>query len=173
MKRTTLLLLFLLFPLLASAQLKVGIMDPDAVLDALPETSQIESDLQSYVDERQQNFQQRYQRWLDELTQYSEQAEEGLLSEAEQARIEENLAEQQEELNNLQNRMERQIQQRQAELFNPLLTRIDQAMEEVAKELGIDFVLNKQSNTGDPIVYYSSQRANDITQRVIDKLSQN
>ncbi|MEX0648167.1 MAG: OmpH family outer membrane protein [Balneolaceae bacterium] len=173
MKKTTLTILFLMVPLVASAQLKVGMMDPDAVLDALPETAQIEAELEQYVQEQQNAFQERYQRWLDELTTYSEQSEEGLLSEEEQAQAEESLAEQQEELNNLQNRVERQIQERQAQLFNPLLERIDTAMAEVSEELGIDFVLNKSSNTGDPIVYYSSQRANDITERVIEHLTQN
>lgn len=173
MKKATLILIVSLFPFVASAQLKVGIMDPDAVLDAIPETAQVESELQQYSEERQADFQQRYQAWIQEVTQYSEQAEEGLLSEDEQASMEESLAQQQEELNNLQNRIQSQIQQRQVELFNPLLTEIDQAMAEVSEELGLDFVLNKSANTGDPIVYYASERANDITEQVIENLTQN
>lgn len=173
MKKTVLTLLLLSIPLLASAQLKVGVMNPDAVLDALPETAQVEEQLQQYVDERQQNFQQQYQQWIQEVSEFSQQAESGTLSEAEQAEMEERLSEQQEELNNLQNRIQRQIQQRQSELFNPLLTSIDNAMNEVASELGIDFVINKTAGSGDPIVYYSSQRANDITDQVIEKLTQN
>lgn len=173
MKKTILTLFILFLPLAVSAQLKVGIMDPDAVLDALPETAQVETELEQYVQERQANFQQQYQDWLQALTEYTEQSEEDALSEQEAARMEEELEAQEEELNNLQNRMQRQIQQRQAELFNPLLERIDRAMADVSEELGIDFVLNKNANTGDPIVYYSSQRANDITESVIEKLTQN
>ena len=77
----------------------------------------------------------------------------------------------QEEVTNMQQNLEREIQQRQAELFNPLLIKVEEAMAEVAEEMGLDFVLNKTSNTGDPIVYYASERATDITQQVIEKLN--
>lgn len=171
MKRITILTLLLLLPLAASAQLKVGIMNPDDVLDAMPEAAQVQADLESFAQERQSAFQQRYRTWIEEVTAYSEQVEAGEISEAEQAAEEERLAEMQEEVTNMQQNLEREIQQRQAELFNPLLIKVEEAMAEVAEEMGLDFVLNKTSNTGDPIVYYASERATDITQQVIEKLN--
>ncbi len=173
MKKTLLTILFITLPMVAFGQLKVGIMNPDEVLDALPETEQVEAEIRSYMQERQQAFQDRYQAWVEDLTQFSEQVEAGQLSEQEQRRQEESLTERQEELNNLQERIQRQIQQRQNELFSPLLNRVDQAMSEVAEELGLEFVLNKNTGTGDPIVFYASERGVDITQRVIEKLTQN
>jgi len=171
MKRITILTLLLLLPLAASAQLKVGIMNPDDVLDAMPEAEQVQADLESFAQERQSAFQQRYRTWIEEVTAYSERVEAGEISEAEQAAEEERLAEMQEEVTNMQQNLEREIQQRQAELFNPLLIKVEDAMAEVAEEMGLDFVLNKTSNTGDPIVYYASERATDITQQVIEKLN--
>ncbi len=171
MKRITILTLLLLLPLAASAQLKVGIMNPDDVLDAMPEAAQVQADLESFAQERQSAFQQRYRTWIEEVTAYSERVEAGEISEAEQAAEEERLAEMQEEVTNMQQNLEREIQQRQAELFNPLLIKVEDAMAEVAEEMGLDFVLNKTSNTGDPIVYYASERATDITQQVIEKLN--
>lgn len=162
-----------MIPTLVSAQLRVGIMSPDDVLDAMPEAAQVQSQLENFIQQRQNSFQTRYQEWIAELTEYAELMENGTMSDAEQRRREEALAEKQEELNSLQQRIENQIQQRQAELFNPLLVKVEEAMAEVSEELGLDFVLNKTSNTGDPIVYYASQRAADITQRVIQKLTQN
>jgi outer membrane protein len=173
MKKTLLTILFITLPMVAYGQLKVGIMNPDEVLDALPETEQVEAEIRTYMQERQQSFQDRYQAWVEDLTQFSEQVEAGQLSEQEQRRQEESLTERQEELNNLQERIQRQIQQRQNELFSPLLNRVDQAMSEVAEELGLEFVLNKNTGTGDPIVFYASERGVDITQRVIEKLTQN
>ncbi len=162
-----------MMPVMASAQLKVGIMSPDVVLDAMPEAAQVQSELENFIQQRQNSFQNRYQQWIADLTAYAEQMESGTMSEAEQRQREETLAEQQEEMNSLQQRIETQIQQRQAELFNPLLVKVEEAMAEVSEELGLDFVLNRTSNTGDPIVYYASQRAADITERVIQKLTQN
>lgn len=171
MKRLIIVTFLLLLPLAASAQLKVGIMNPDDVLDAMPEAAQVQADLESFAQERQTAFRQRYQSWIEEVTAFSERVEAGELSEAEQAAEEERLAEMQEEVSNMQQNLEREIQQRQADLFNPLLIQVEEAMSEVAEEMGLDFVLNKTSNTGDPIVYYASERATDITQQVIEKLN--
>lgn len=173
MKKIIIATLFLMMPVMASAQLKVGIMNPDEVLDAMPEAAQVQSELENFIQQRQNSFQNRYQQWIVELTAYAEQVENGTISEEEQRQREEALAEQQEEMNSLQQGIEAQIQQRQTELFNPLLVKVEEAMAEVSEELGLDFVLNRTSNTGDPIVYYASQRAADITERVIQKLTQN
>lgn len=173
MKQTILTILFILLPLTVFGQMKVGIMNPDDVLDALPETEEVESQIQDYIQQRQADFQEQYQVWIEDLTEFSELVEAGEISEEEQAQREEQFQERQEELNNLESRIQRQIQQRQNELFSPLLNRVDEAMSEVSEELGLDFVLNKTASSGDPIVYYSSQRGVDITERVIQKLTQN
>lgn len=173
MKQTILTILFILLPLSVFGQLKVGTMNPDDVLDALPETEQVESQIQQFIQQRQAEFQERYQVWIDDLTEFSELAEAGEISEEEQTRREAELQERQEELSNMESRIQQQIQQRQNELFSPLLNRVDEAMSEVAEELELEFVINKTASSGDPIVYYSSQRGVDITERVIQKLTQN
>ena len=174
MKRLTLLLtILLLLPVVASAQLSVGVMSPDEVIDAMPEATQVQTQLEQFIEQRQNNFQSRYQEWISSLTEYSELMEAGALNEQQQLEHEDRLAESQEELNNMQILMEQQIQTRQAELFNPLLIKVEEAMAAVSEELGLDFVLNRTSNTGDPIVYYASERAQDITQQVIEKVNQN
>lgn len=173
MKKIILTSVLFLIPLLLSAQLRMGIMDPDVVLDALPETIQVQQDLERFVEQRQSTFQTRYQDWLAQITSYSERMEAGTLSDAEMQSEEVRLTEMQEELNSLQQRIQRQVQERQNELFNPLLMRVENAMAEVSEEMGLDFVLNKTTNTGDPIIYFSSQRAPDITELVIQKLTQN
>jgi len=173
MKKLQLLLFIFLIPVVASAQLSVGVMNPDQVLDSLPETAEIQSSMQQYIQEREQRFQDRYQSWVQELTEFTEQAEAGELSEQEQAGEEERLSEMEEELNSLQTRIQNQIRQRQNELFSPLLNRVDEAMETVARDLNLNYVINTQSSNGDPIVYYMSDRGVDITEHVIEQLTQN
>jgi len=80
MKRILIISILLLsIPVLASAQLKVGIMDPDQVLDAMPEATQVQNELEQYIERRQASFQQRYQEWMEELTDYAERDEAGTL----------------------------------------------------------------------------------------------
>lgn len=173
MKKLQLIIFALLFPVVAHAQLSVGVMSPDQVLDALPETNQIETQLQEFVQEREQAFQTRYQNWIEQVTAYSEAAEAGEYTEQQQQEEEARLAELEEELTSFQTRTQNQIRQRQNELFTPLLARVEQAMQDVSDEMGLSYVLNKQSGTGDPIVYYISDRGVDITDRVIQYLTQN
>lgn len=173
MKKLLLILLITLLPVMVSAQLKVGIMSPDQVLDSLPETAQIERELETFVQERERSFESSYQVYIERMTDYSERMEAGTLSANEQASLEAELIDLEEELNGLQNRIERQIRQRQNELFSPLLNRVESAMETVSIELGLDYVINKTASTGDPIVYYASDRGVDITERVIEHLTNN
>ncbi len=173
MKKIILTSVLFLIPMLLSAQLKMGVMNPDVVLEALPETAQVQTDLENFVQQRQATFQTRYQDWLGQMTSYSERAEAGEIADADIPAEEQRLTEIQEELNSLQQLIQRQIQERQNELFNPLLLKVENAMAEVSEEMGLDFVINKTTNTGDPIIYYSSQRAPDITEQVIQKLTQN
>lgn len=173
MKQTILTLLLFFLPLTVFGQLNVGIMNPDEVLEALPETAQVEEEIQQYVQQRQASFQEQYQAWIEDVTQFYQRVEAGDVSEDEAEQQEEQLTDRQEELRNLQNRIERQIQERQNALFSPLLNRVDAAMSEVSEELGLDFVINKNASSGDPIVYYASDRGVDITERVIQKLTQN
>lgn len=173
MKRILLTTLIMILPALAFGQLKVGIMNPDEVLNALPETAQVEADLQQYIQQRQTVYQEQYQSWISELTNFTERVEAGELTEEAQQEEQDRLVEQQEELSNMQAQIQRQIQQRQNELINPLLTRVEEAMNAVAEEMELEFVINKNASTGDPIIYYSSQRGVDITERVIQFITQN
>jgi outer membrane protein len=173
MKKLQLLLFALLFPAVAYSQLSVGVMSPDQVLDALPEAAEIETQMQEFAQERDQEFQSRYQNWIEQLTAYSEAVEAGEYTEQQQQAEEERLAELEEELTSFQTRVQNQMRQRQNELFTPLLARVEQAMQTVSEEMGLSYVINKQSGTGDPIVYYMSDRGVDITERVIQHLTQN
>jgi len=173
MRQLLLITTIFLLPFAVYGQLKVGIMDPQSVLEALPETEGVQAELDSFVREKQNDFQQRYSTWIEDVTEYTEQVEAGNLSEQEKQSQEEQLAEMEEELENYQQRVQNQIQQKQNELLNPLLIKIENTMELIAENLNLDFVINKTASTGDPIVYYSSDRGVDITDRVIEELINN
>ena len=173
MKKLFFIFALLLLPVSLFAQLKVGIMDPQEVLEAMPETTGVQAELDSFVQQKQNEFQGRYSQWIEQVTVYTERAEAGELTEQQQQQEEERLAQLEQELEGLQQRIQNQIQQKQNELLNPLLIKIEDTMEDVAAELNLDYVINKTASTGDPIVYYSSSRGIDITNNVIQKLTNN
>jgi outer membrane protein len=173
MKKLLLTTFILILPFTVFAQLKVGIMNPQAVLEAMPETQGVQAELDSFIEEKQNDFQNRYTSWIEDVTEYTEQVEAGNLSEEEKQNREEQLTEMEEELENYQRSVQNQIQQKQNELLNPLLIKIETKMELIAGDLNLDYVINKTASTGDPIVYYSSGRGVDITDRVIEELINN
>lgn len=171
--------LLILIPLLAAlfgaqtshAQVRVGVMNPQEVLAAMPEVRSIEENLQQYVTEKETEFQTRYTEWLERVTRYQENLEGNLLTQEAQAREETELTEIQAELEAMNQRFQIDLQNRRSQLLEPLLARMDQAMAEVAEENGIGIVINKATAAGDPIVYFASARATDLTPLVIQRLS--
>ena len=165
--------LFLFLPIVVMGQMKVGVMSPQDVLDALPETAEKQEELQSFINDKRIEFTERYSEWIEAMTAYDEKVQSNLLNEQARQREEERLAEMEEELGNLENRIQNEIDRKRAEILNPILQKIDNAMRDVAIELGLDFVINKETGMGDPIVYFTSQNGVDITRRVIQKLTSN
>jgi outer membrane protein len=173
LKKITITALFLFIPIVVMGQMKVGVMSPQMVLDALPETADRQAELQTFINDKRIEFTEKYSEWIDAVNTFEEQVQSNLLNDQARQREEERLAEMEEELGNLENRIQNEIDRKRAELLNPILQRIDNAMREVADEMGLDFVINKETGIGDPIVYFTSQRGVDITQRVIQKLTSN
>ncbi|MFU8811821.1 MAG: OmpH family outer membrane protein [Balneolaceae bacterium] len=173
MKKLAVLLLIISFPAVSAAQMTVGIMDYEEAINALPETADLDAEVQAFAQEREQVFMTRYESFIDEITLFSEQVEAGALSVEEESREEVRLTELEEQLISLQNRIQQEIRRKQEELFVPLLNRVDSAIEVIAEQEGLDYVLKKNSNTGDPYVFFASQRAKDITDQVVQYLTQN
>ena len=157
-------------PASAQAQMKIGYMNPDSVLRDLPEVATIEAEVQQYIEEREQAFQDRYQSWLSLFSEFSEQVNAGVLSEEEILEKEEELAAEEQELTLLQTRMQNQVSAKQNELFTPVLTKLDDAIRSVSMELGLDMVINRQTGMGDPIIYYAAESSMDITPLVLQHM---
>ncbi len=81
MKRILILtILIVTLPLLAEAQLKVGVMNPETVLDQLPETEQVQRELDSFIQQRREEFSQQYQNWMESVSEFQDQVENGALT---------------------------------------------------------------------------------------------
>ncbi len=171
MKHIFLSLSLLVLPLIGFAQDKIGIMNPQLVLSSLPETRAIEQNLQGFVEQRQAEFETKYTAWLERVTKYQQNVEANLLTTQAQQEEEQSLAEVQAELEGMEQRFQVDLQNRRAELLEPLIQRMDETMQKIAAENGIDMILNQATAGGDPIVYFVSARAMNITQMVIDRMN--
>ncbi len=177
MKKYILLTLALIFTLSGSEILaqsnKVGYINPQRVLEALPETQAVERKLQEFVELKQAEFSTQEEAFLGKVRQLQEQVQAQLISERDLATQRTALEQEQEELYALLDSHQLELRRRQQELLQPVLQSIDEAIADIAEELGLDYVLNETTTQGESILIFvsaSGQQSLNITDRVIQKL---
>lgn len=154
-----------------SQDLKVGYIDPNTVLMRMPEMAAVERRLQNFADRKRREFrekQENLQRDAESL-----EARRSVISADAVAREEQRLSTLYVELQEFESNYATELQQQQAQQMGPLLQRIQEAIDSVANELGLTYVLNTTTNSGDFIILYASpamQSQFNITEKVIQKL---
>lgn len=161
-------LLLLTLTVTSVAQMKIGYMDVQTVLSELPEMQNIESELGSFVTQKQQQLQDRTASFQEAVADY--QQNQPSMSQAQQQSREEELAEMENELRNFQQSLQVEIQQYRQKLLEPVYADIDEAIASIAESMDLDFVLNKATTRGENIVHFSSQENLNITGRVIQRI---
>ncbi len=155
----------------AMAQHRIGIVNPQAVLDALPEKQAVERRLIEYQNELQAELQRRYQTVQRAGEAY--QARKSTLSPTAQREEEVRLGRSALELQQYERSLPGLVQNRQAELMRPLLQEMNTLIDAFAKELKLDYVLNQQVAPNQlPLIFLANPTAtpHDITQRLIEQL---
>ncbi len=171
MKTFFLSLLLVFAGLTAQAQSSIGIMNPQEVLAQLPETQAVEQQLQQFVAERQADFETRYTSWVQDVTSFQESVAQGVLTPQAQEQEEQRLTQLQVELESLEQQFQADLQNRRAQLLNPILERMNAAMEQVAQAQNLSLVINKATAAGDPIIYFASNNALDINEAVVSQMN--
>ncbi|SMO77421.1 OmpH family outer membrane protein [Fodinibius sediminis] len=151
----------------AYGQLKIGYMNTQEVLSQLPQRSQVEEELNSFIQSKRSELEDRIASFQDEVATY--QQNQSSMSEQQVQQREQELADQEASLQEFQQNIQSQIQQRRSELLEPLYSTMDQAIADVAESNDLDFVLNQATNTGENVIYYSADQQMDITQQVIQQ----
>lgn len=150
----------------AFAQLKVGYTDAQLIVAQMSEYRTILQQLQSMAESGQMEYQGRINTYQEKLADY--QKKQALLSESARATREQELTTMQGEIQQFLTNKEQELEQREVELMNPLLERVQNAINEVAAEQSLDIVLNAQA-AGSPVLLYADQNM-DITETVMARL---
>lgn len=166
---TTFLFLFVISAT-AFGQLKIGYMNTQEVLSQVPERTEIQQQLQSFVDTKRQELQQQTAAFQDSVAQY--QQNQSAMSQQEAAETEERLSQMQASMNQFQQSIQQQVQQQRAELLQPLYDRMDEAIGVVAEDMDLDFVLNESTSAGENVIYYSASTQLDITEEVLQQMNE-
>lgn len=162
----------LLFVVSSSAfgQLKIGYLETQQVLSEMPGREQVERELNSFIQQKRQELEQRTIAFQDSVAEF--QQNQGNLSEAQIQQEEQKLSQMEAEVSQFQQGLQRQIQQRRAELLEPLYSKMDEAINTVAERNDLDFVLNRSTGSGDNVIYYSASEKMNITQQVMQYINE-
>ncbi len=150
---------------------KIGYVNPQAVLAKMPEMAAIQKRLQNFAEQKQQELLQKEQDFQQQIAEYEQKA--AVRNEEANQREQERLAKLQQELTLAQQEAEQALQQRRQELLGPMFNQIGTAIDAVAKQKGLTYVLNTTTSSGDQIILYASeefQEKYDITEAVMKEL---
>ncbi len=118
----------------------VGYVDPRVILQRMPEAKAVQQQIQNLYDRTQNEIATRQQELQTELQAYQQKV--GVLSEEARQTEEERLTQMDLEFRQLQSDAQTEIQQQSAELMDPLFDQIQSSVDNVAKQLGLDMILN-------------------------------
>lgn len=176
-------LIFLSFLIVQSnsiAQTKIAYVSKDVVIKQMPEYKKVEDEYSNYaklyadtlatkeneIKSKAENFKKRYEEAQELVKSGKVKKEEDI------KKLEDEIGELQKELQGLdeayslyKQKIQNDLYQKQNELLKPLIDKMNKTVEEVAKEMKINLVLNK---TEDVIIYGDKEL--DITFKVLDKL---
>lgn len=164
MKRLLLSLLiitaFLAAPGVVAAELKIGVVDAEDILNKSPEYKRIEENLKKKSEELGRPLQQREQDLGKQLQEYQQQAQSGVIKEDARKRKEDELKKKYEDIMKSKDDAARNFQQHYQRELTPLLKKLEQAVEGVANDEKLDLVLPKG------IGVYVRNKNLDITDKV-------
>ena len=150
----------------ALAQLKFGYTDAQLIVAQMNEYREILQQLQTLAEAGQLEYQGLITTYQEKLADY--QKKQALLSDAARQGREQELTTMQGEIQQFLANKEQELEQRELALMNPLLERVQNAINEVASEQALDIVFNAQAG-GSPILLYADQTM-DITETVMARL---
>lgn len=163
MTRSSLLIAFLCFSVFMSAQTKVGTIDTDYILSQMPEMEEVNTGLQTYDQQLQQDFQSNVQQYDTLVKSYQANAE--TLAEEARKESESEIMELENQIKQFRQKAQVMMQMRRNELTDPLYEKINAAMLAVIQEEGFTQILHAGGNS----LAFSAEEY-DITEKVMNKM---
>lgn len=159
------------FNSVSAQELKIAYVDPNSILAKMPEMAAVDRKLKNFAEKKQKEFADKESTFREQMQAYEQKK--AVISAEARTREENKLAQIREELMQFDQKYQQEMQQKQAEFVGPLYKQIQDAISAVAKENKITYVFNTVTNSGDFILLYASEEAQqkyNITEKVIAKL---
>ena len=144
---------------------KFGYVNSAEILSEMPEVKQADANLEALQKQLQKKGQGMLEKLQQDYQALQQQAADGRLSPLQQEQEAKKLQERQAEIAKFEQDMVNQLQEKRAELLQPILDRVNDAIKEVGEEYGLEYVFDYSSG----IMLYATDRLN-MNQQVKAKL---
>ncbi len=154
-----------------SQELKTGFVDYYAILDQMPEMRAVEQRLQNFYRDKLAEYQGKEREMQTAFEEYQIRSE--VLSDAARQREEQRLNDLSLELRQFQTVFQQELQQRRSQLMRPLLEQLQAAIDRVARQHDIDFILQTTTATGDSVILWIAPEVRqqyDLTNAVMQSM---
>ncbi len=156
-----------LFSGLSFAQLKIGYVDSDAIMDNLPDAQDAKQKLNSIVQDWQTELNKLQNEWKTKYDDYDKRKL--IMTDQTRAETEAELVKLEQQVTDYREKKfgtNGELFQKQDELMKPVQNKVFNAIQDVAKDEDLDFVFDK---SGDVLLLFAKDQY-DITTQVMDKL---
>ena len=127
-------------------QVKLGYTNVDYLLSLLPESKQIQSDLETYKKQLDNQIQGKIKEFQTLQAEY--ERGKALMTDVVRADKEKRLQNMVGEIEDFQKNAEQSMQKKQVDVLKPLLEKVQNAIDKVAKENGYTYIFNSDAGLG-------------------------
>lgn len=164
MKKLSFLILMSLFVVAGSAQ-KLAYVNTQMILSEMPEVKQANSNLETFRNQLMNLGQMRVEAFQKKYQELELKQQRGELSPKQLEEETAKLKKDEEEIMRFEQDSQTRIREKNEELFQPILEKVQKAIDEVAKEEGFTYVFD----SGSGFILYADE-STDITNRVLAKI---
>jgi outer membrane protein len=172
MKIKTFALTLALFAALAApafAQVRIGYTNIEVILAYMPEAKTVESQLQLFQQKLGEKLKAKEDYAQLKLQEYQECVENNTCSPTERQTREAELTKLDQELRKLAEQSEFDLLAKRQELMEPMLQKLQDAIDATAKEKGYTYILNQTTSGGVSTILYGPEE-DEITEAVMKRL---
>ncbi len=159
--------LLAIFSASSFAQLKIGYVDSNTIMDNLPDAQDARQKLDALVKDWQAELNKKEAEWKSKYDDYEKRKL--IMTDQTRAEMETELMNMEKEISDFREKKfgtNGELFQKQDELMKPVQNKIFNAIQDIAEDEDLDFVFDR---SGDVMLLYAKEEY-DITNKVLDKL---
>lgn len=157
-------------PLMAQTQ-KIGYTNLDYILGLLPDAKKVESELKTYEEQLQKQLQTKYADYEKKLKEYQDGVSKGVMTDLIKEDKEKELMSMQNSIKEFEESAKSAMQKKQVALLEPVLAKVQKAIDEVGKDNDYSYILSTHADYGgSAIILYAKNKEDNISDLVLKKL---